>query len=506
MFETAELGQEVDKRTYEKALPPLREALLDAQYELLEQRKFSAIVLVNGVDGAGKGEAVNLLHEWMDPRHIMSHAAREYSDEERARPPLWRYWRDLPPKGKLGVFFGSWYTMPILRRARGELGRAEMDDAMDAITRFERMLAAEGVLLLKLWFHLSKKQQKTRLQTLSKDPRTRWRVTDEDWANHARYDELRAICERALRRTSSDAAPWHVIEGADANYRALTTGRLVLEGLRGRLAVEDPSPARPLVPPTPAREPGEVTLLSRLDLSAKVSKRDYEERLEKLECRLALLTRHPRFAERSLVAVFEGVDAAGKGGAIRRLTRALDARTYRVNPIAAPTDEERVQPYLWRFWRRVPKWGRVAIFDRSWYGRVLVERVEGFASQADWQRAYSEINDFEEQLSDHGAVVVKLWLHIDQDEQERRFRERAATGFKRFKITEDDWRNRSKWPEYEAAANEMFERTSTEIAPWTLVAANDKRHARLLVLETICDRLEAVLAKKGGRKPKKKKG
>ena len=191
--------------------------------------------------------------------------------------------------------------------------------------------------------------------------------------------------------------------------------------------------------------------------------------------------------------MFEGLDAAGKGGAIRRVTQALDARQLPRLPVAAPTDEEKAQPYLWRFWRHLPRTGHVAIFDRSWYGRVLVERVEGFASEDEWLRAYGEINDFEEELADDGIVVVKFWLAISKEEQLRRFEEREQSAFKRFKITDEDWRNREKWDEYDDAVNDMVDRTSTPQAPWTLVEAEDKHWARVKVLKTLCDRLTREL-------------
>ena len=171
----------------------------------------------------------------------------------------------------------------------------------------------------------------------------------------------------------------------------------------------------------------------------------------------------------------------------------MDARLYRVVPIAAPTDEERAHQYLWRFWRHIPRAGRVTIFDRSWYGRVLVERVEGFARPDEWQRAYLEINDFEDQLVAHGTMVTKFWLHISKEEQLRRFKERQKTAFKQYKITDEDWRNRERWDAYEAAINEMAVRTGRRDAPWVLVAGNDKRFARLQILETVCDRLEQTL-------------
>jgi polyphosphate kinase 2 (PPK2 family) len=236
-----------------------------------------------------------------------------------------------------------------------------------------------------------------------------------------------------------------------------------------------------------------LQLLDTLQLDQEYSKKDYEPELEKLQGRLNLLTRHPDFNKHSIIAVFEGNDAAGKGGSVRRITAALDARQYTIIPIAAPTEEERSQPYLWRFWRHIPRKGRISIFDRSWYGRVLVERVEGFLREPEWMRAYSEINDFEEQLIENGAIVVKFWLAISQDEQLKRFKLREEIGFKRFKITEEDWRNRNKWDAYVHAVSDMVERTSTDIAPWTLVEANNKYYARIKILKTLCEAIEKVL-------------
>ena len=246
------------------------------------------------------------------------------------------------------------------------------------------------------------------------------------------------------------------------------------------------------------------TVLSELDLTQKLAKKAYESELAKYQARLSELVRDPRFVEKhSLVLVFEGADAAGKGGSIRRVAGAMDARHYQIIPIAAPTDEERAQPYLWRFWRHVPHTGRVALFDRSWYGRVLVERVEGFCSEADWLRAYAEINDFEHQLAQAGTVVIKFWLQISADEQLHRFKAREEIDFKRFKITDEDWRNRERWDDYAAAACDMVDRTSTGLAPWTLVEANDKNFARAKVLRTICERLENTLEGDKGKHKQK---
>ena len=492
MFESAEIGHKIDKNLYKVEEPVLREALLDIQYELKERGEFPVIILINGVDGAGKGETVNLLNEWMDPRLISTHAFGKTSDEERERPRMWRYWRALPAKGRIGILFGSWYTDPIVGRVTGELKSSELDHQIDEIVRFEKMLAHEGVVLLKFWFHLSKDKQEKRLKQLEKDPKTRWRVTDQDWDNFKSYDKFSRISEHTLRETSTGEAPWVVVEGEDANYRSLTVGKLLLREIRKHLDLgaikNDVSEVAPLLPPI-----DNLQLLDTLQLDQEYSKKDYEQELEKLQGRLNLLTRHPDFNKHSIIAVFEGNDAAGKGGSVRRITAAIDARQYSIIPVAAPTEEERVQPYLWRFWRHVPRKGRISIFDRSWYGRVLVERVEGFCREADWMRAYSEINDFEEQLVENGAIIVKFWLAISQDEQLKRFKLREEIGFKRFKITEEDWRNRDKWGAYVHAVSDMVERTSTDIAPWTLVEANNKYYARIKIMKTLCDAIEKVL-------------
>ncbi len=495
MFEAAEIGQKLPKGEYKRFESQLRADLLDAQYDLSKDGRFPVVILISGVRGAGKGETVNLLNEWMDPRHIHTHAFDNPTDEERDRPPMWRYWRALPPKGKIGMLFGSWYTAPIIDRVFKRSRPGDLLQSLDEIRRFERMLADDGVLLLKFWFHLSKKRQRERLKALQADPRTSWRVTERDWDFFKYYDRFYRISEDALSQTSESWAPWTVVEGTDPQYRVATVARTLLGAMRARIGKAPTgtaaAPQRPL--PPPARPAQERDLLSQLDLSQSLPKKAFDTALAKQQQRLALLTRHPRFREHNVVAVFEGMDAAGKGGAIRRITGALDARLYRTIPIAAPTDEERAQPYLWRFWRHVPMKGRYTIYDRSWYGRVLVERVEKFAAEADWTRAFSEINDFEEQLSHNGGILMKYWLQISKEEQLRRFQEREKTLHKQFKITEEDWRNRKRWDEYQLAATDMIQRTSTGIAPWTLVPSNDKYHARIRIITSLCDRIEAQL-------------
>ncbi|MEL0018562.1 MAG: hypothetical protein VW709_01710 [Rickettsiales bacterium] len=300
-------------------------------------------------------------------------------------------------------------------------------------------------------------------------------------------------------RTSTAASRWCLVEAADPPYRAhtvLTTlHKAVSEHIdaRTRAAAEQTKRRRKKPAASAIAQNHTASVLSCLDLSKEISRKQYGKELRKLRARLHGLYRQAKEQSMSTVLVFEGWDAGGKGGAIRRLTAALDARDYRVIPIAAPTDEERAHHYLWRFWRHIARSGRFTIFDRSWYGRVLVEHVEHLISEDTYRRAFAEINDFEEQLTEHGIVLAKFWLHIDPEEQERRFLERKNTPYKSWKLTDEDWRNRDNWDAYEATVDEMVERTSTVAAPWTLVEANNKHYARLKVIRTLCDRMEAQL-------------
>jgi len=494
MFETAELGHKVSKEEYAAEVPKLREELLNAHFALKEA-KLPVIIIVSGAEAAGKGEVVHRLNEWLDPRGVDTIGFWRQSDEERERPAYWRFWRALPARGRVGIFFGSWYTEPILKRAYREIKNSTLDSRLDQIAFFEKMLVDDGTLIIKLWYHLSKKAQRKRLEELEENPKTRWRVLPTDWQHYKLYDRFIAATERVVRRTDAGYAPWHLIEATDRRYRELTSGRIILQALKQRLAVPAaPKPAKtePL-PPAAAKGKERVTILDRVDLSQRLTVPQYEQQLAKFQGRLGQVAWAANKKGTSAVIVFEGWDAAGKGSAIRRLTQAMDPRLYRIVPIAAPTDEERAHHYLWRFWRRLPRAGMTTIYDRSWYGRVLVERVEGFARPDEWMRAYLEINHFEEQLADSGIVLAKFWIHLSKEEQLRRFKERQDIPFKQYKITGEDWRNREKWEAYAAAVNDMVARTSTRQAPWTLVAGNDKRFARVQILKTFCQRLEQAL-------------
>ena len=485
MFEAVELGAEVDEKTWKARAPKVREQLLKAEQALARSDR-SCIIAVNGVEGAGKREAVNLLLEWMDPRGIQAHALLEPTDEERARSEMYRFWRRLPRAGRIGIFMGGWYFDLLAGHAFGKIGKNRFERELDRIADFERMLVNERTVLVKLWLHVSKKAQRKRFEKLSAKKSTAWRVTPRDWKFARKYDKFREISEHALRKTSTAEAPWSLVDAHDDHHRSLSVAQTVLDALRSPEPEEPKSKLRRLRTARPKRG----SLLSALDLEASVPEEKYDKLKPKLEGRIGWLSRDLFHSDRSLVLVFEGPDAAGKGGCIRRVTHAMDAGIYDVNAVSAPSEEERAHPYLWRFWQSIPRHGKVGIFDRSWYGRVLVERVESLIPESGWQRAYEEINSFEEQLVEGGAVLRKFWLAISPEEQLRRFEHREETPYKQYKITEEDWRNRAKWDAYEDAANEMFERTSTEIAPWTLVAANDKHHARLTVLKEVARALE----------------
>ena len=513
MFRIAELGQTVPKSEFNQREPLLRQGLLEVQANLSVSGRFPVIILFAGVDGGGKGDTVNVLNEWMDPRWLMTRAYDEPSDEERDRPEYWRFWRDLPPKGRIGLFLSSWYSQPILRRVYDKDNKnneAIFDDHLDRILAFEKALADDGALILKFWMHLSRDAQKQRLKKLEKDPLTSWRVTPQDWEHWHIYDRFETAAERAIMRTSTGTAPWTIVEGVDPCFRSLTVGEIIrteiskhleeiskkdllLEELAVGRALQTESEEAtavdaPLISPLKG-----TTIVSSLDMSQKLNKADYRKQLKQCQARLNKLHRKALKKKISTILLFEGADAAGKGGSIRRITAALDARHYQVIPIAAPTDEERAHHYLWRFWRHLSRAGRINIFDRSWYGRVLVERVEGFASEDEWKRAFSEINEFEEQLTHHGILLLKYWVHITKDEQLERFKAREQIPHKRWKLTEEDWRNREKWDDYNWAVNDIVEHTSTNAAPWVLVEGNDKRFARIKVISTFCDRLEAML-------------
>ncbi len=493
MFEFAELGHSLKRQEYKQQLPGLRTQLLSVQQQLAEC-DFPVFIVISGVDGSGKGEVINLLNEWMDPRYISTHAFGKPSDEERERPRMWRFWRSMPKKGEIGIYVGSWYSRPIAERVKNKINQTRLKTELHRIQQFEQELIDDGALMVKCWLHLDKATQKKRLKELEKNPQTRWQVTKRDKKHLKIYDQFIQVAETVLKMTSTVDSPWLIVDSHDHHYRNLTVGQHVLQRISYHIEQHRKQAKNNLeLFSSGSVVANQGCLLDALDLSKKLSEKTYSKKLAFYQGKLGLLARQAHKRKISSILVFEGWDAAGKGGAIRRLTRAMDARNYQVIRVAAPTDEERLHHYLWRFWRHLPRAGKVTLYDRSWYGRVLVERVEGFASKMEWLRAYSEIVNFEEDLVEHGIVLLKFWLHIGKEEQLRRFKEREKISYKRYKITQEDYRNREKWQGYELAANDMFARTGGHTAPWFLVEANDKRFARIKILKNYCEMLEEKL-------------
>lgn len=485
-------GKKLAKKDYEARVPALRGALVQMQVAL-QHASFPVLLVVAGDDAAGRGDVVNLLNGWLDPRGVETFSFHEPTDEERERPPMWRYWRCLPPRGRMAIYAGGWHADALREDPRSPRELDEFDENLRRITHFESQLAAGGALIVKVWLRLSKVAQRDRMLALESDPDTAWRVTPENWNNHQDYERLALLAERMRRATHRPTAPWQVVDAADPRTRNLAVAELLLARFKQHSVAQKKVPA----PTKPSRvtslRPSGLARLQALPLDQMLSEADYESKRDKWLGRLNQAVRTAAERGRSIVWVFEGWDAAGKGGAIRRLTSALDAREYRVIPVAKPTDEEKVHHYLWRFWRHVPRAGRVTIYDRSWYGRVLVERLEGFCREDEWKRAYAELNDFEAQLTEHGIIVLKFWLHLSKDEQLRRFRHREETDYKQHKINAEDWRNRRKWHAYEIAVGDMLALTDRPQAPWHLIPANNKRFARLEILKTSCKQIAAAL-------------
>ncbi len=473
----------------------IRADLLVAQHELRKQGAGPVLVVLAGPETASRGETANELNAWMDPRWLRTWAWGEPSDEERERPDFWRYWRALPPRGLVALYLSGWYGPPLQERAEGSCSKTAFDRRMRHIAQFERAMVNDGAVIVKIWLHVDRKTQRERLKAFEADPLRRWRASTDQWRRLGRHTAMVSVWERARALTEDPRAPWLVIDDADATHRMERVAgtvrdaiRRAMEGVAGEKAGVD---AGAPVGDSPASQVRDH--LSAVDFGKTLRPKRALVDLERHQGRLYEAQRLARDRGISTIAVFEGWDASGKGGAIRRATAALDARYFRIIPIAAPTDEELAHHYLWRFWRHLGRAGHVTIFDRSWYGRVLVERVEQFARPDEWQRAYDEINDFEEELVERGTVVVKFWLHVSREEQLERFEQRQATPHKQWKITEEDWRNRRQWDAYTDAVNEMVDRTSTRRAPWTLVEANDKRYARVKVVKTLADRIRRAL-------------
>jgi polyphosphate:AMP phosphotransferase len=495
MLDTLDLDLSLDQTAYQSQIEALMRELRSLQ-RICWEKKLPVMIVLEGWAVAGKGALVKKMVGYMDPRGFTVHPIWPPTRTERHYPFMWRFWKNLPAQGKIGIFYHSWYTHVLEDRLFKRLPEADVPMAMRQINAFERQMVDDGVAMAKFWIHLSKKELKRRLKKAEKDELKAWRVRPEDWQQEKKYDIYSAFAEEMVIHTSTGTAPWTLVEGNDprwARIKVLSTMVATIKETLDRLQVQPPPV---ITAPQQYLDPTEPNPLAQIDLSQSLSDEEYKRLLPQEQAALGQLQQKIYDAQIPVLILFEGWDAAGKGGAIKRLTDILDPRSYEVHPFAAPTDEEKTHHYLWRFWRRLPPAGKIGIFDRSWYGRVMVERIEGFATEPQWRRAYREINEFEEQLTTAGYVLVKFWLHIDRDVQLQRFNERQNNPFKEYKLTEEDWRNREQWPFYEVAVNQMIQRTHTPTAPWTIVAGNNKQYARVKVIETVVEAIKQELKRR----------
>jgi polyphosphate:AMP phosphotransferase len=493
MLELIDLNQELSRDQYDSIWDGLKIRLGECQ-RAARDAGVPVIAVFEGWDAAGKGTVINRFTQALDPRGFKVHPINPPTAEEALRPWMWRFWQATPPAGSFAIFDRSWYGRVLVERMEGHTDAAGVETAWRDMDVFERQLADAGTVIVKFWLHISRKEQRKRFKRLERNDVTAWKVGKAEWRQNEHYEDWLAAVEEMLERTSTPHAPWTIVESTQARYRRVKVFETVIAAVEREL--ERRSAAAP-APPADAGATEPVpgsSILDRVDLGLSLEREEYDAKLAELQKRLFTLEHELYLARVPVIITYEGWDAGGKGGNIRRLTRGLDPRGYEVIPIAAPTTEELAHHYLWRFWRHLPKAGHITIFDRTWYGRVLVERVEGFCTGAEWRRAFSEINEFEKQLTDFGTVLVKFWLQIDREEQLRRFEARQQIEYKEWKITDEDWRNREKWDRYEPAVVDMLERTSTTYAPWTILEANCKLYARVKALQTVADAVEAALA------------
>lgn len=503
MLEKVDLTKKLGKEQYKDMIDNLRDRL-GALQRRARDMKIPVTIVFEGWDAAGKGTIVGEMIQSLDPRGFNVFTTHEPKEEELMHPYMWRFWTRIPHDGRIVIFDRSWYTQLAKSMIGKSAAPANFHGVFDDVVSFERQLADSGMLIIKFFLHISKEEQKKRMEKLQADKENSWRVTKEDWKNHHYYDKLRIVVEEMLRQTDTEFALWTIVEAHDKRFAVAKVMNTVINAMEAHLAKTAGTCQVPGKPgdgqeaPLSGRQEHTLkkftsSILSDIDLTKDMEQEEYKHKLKKHQEKIRELC-YACYSNRiPVIVVFEGWDAAGKGGCIRRLTQNMDHRGYTVIPVSAPTAEEKEYHYLWRFWKHVPKAGHIAVFDRSWYGRVLVERVEGFCREEDWRRAYKEINEMEEQWCNFGVVLVKFWLQIDKTEQKKRFEERMSDPERQWKLTGEDWRNREKWDSYENAVDEMFFRTSTVYAPWTVVEANSKYFARIKVLETVNQAIETKL-------------
>lgn len=489
MLRNRELAERPSQEELKMRLRAAREKLSSQQMQIKEHR-LPVLVVVEGWGTAGKGSVIGQVIQNIDPRFFKVASMEKMRDEDGRKPFLWRYFSEIPEAGKLVFMESGWMEEVTRHRLQGTMDDETYDMRIASVRRFERQLKDNGYLVMKFFLHISEKEQKKRIDHLKKDVDTRWRVSDGDKWQNKHYEKCMDIYDRYLDATDSPAVPWYVIDAGSRKWAELQVLETLTEGIE--IAMQNQSLAVPIL--QNVFPLAKMPKLSEISLADKtLSDEEYDEELDRLQKKLRDL--HNRLYRKRVpvVIAYEGWDAAGKGGNIKRITEALDPRGFEVHPIASPEPHEKARHFLWRFWTRLPRTGHIAIFDRTWYGRVMVERLEGFCSENDWKRAYNEINEFEKELSDWGAVIIKFWVQIDKDTQLERFTLRQNTPEKRWKITEEDWRNREKWDAYETAVDEMIQKTSTTYAPWHILESVDKKYARIKALKIVIEEIEKVI-------------
>lgn len=462
--------------------------------------KIPVIITIDGFAAAGKGSQIAKLIKYMDPRFYNVKPIRIPNEQEKRKPWMHRYWMKLPAQGEVLILDGSWFSDTVKSYMHGTIDKDGYKRRIADINVMERQLRDDGYLIIKLFLHITQKEQRKRLEGLQADEVTRWRVDKHDFENNKNYDKILKRYDKTLEATNTEAAPWHIIPANDGVAAQFEIMRIVTSSIEE--ACEAKKNGVPYIMPaqfpTVKCSPESFELiktkkLAKINMNKSLTEEQYREKLKKYRARLFELQNICYQRKIPVIVAYEGWDAGGKGGNIKRLASSLDPRGYEVKPIAAPEPSELARHYLWRFWKRLENDGHFTIFDRTWYGRVMVEPIEKITPQARADMAYREINEFERQLHDWGAEIFKFWINIDKDEQYRRFKERENTPSKQWKITDEDWRNREKWDEYEKAVDRMISLTSTDIAPWTVIEGNDKKYARIKALKTIIDRLEKRL-------------
>ncbi len=487
MLEKVDLKKALTKEAYKIEMEELETRLGELQRKA-KDLKIPIMILFEGWGAAGKGTLINRLILPLDPRGVNVYTMNKLTEDERMRPFLWTFWTKTPSKGRMTILDKSWYRTILSQRVNQRLKKTEQGDMFEDINAFEKQLADDEVVIIKFFLHISKEEQKSRFRELEKNPVTAWRVNKEDWLQNERYEKYTQYIEEMIQSTHTEYAPWSVVEANDWRYASIKVMKTIIHSIENKITqLQMNQEAKYHQIGSKQQQIPLVSILKSIDVSKDISKEEYKKRLDVLQEQVRQLEHEIYVKRLPVVILYEGWDAAGKGGNIKRLTEKMDPRGYEVIPIAAPTELEKSHHYLWRFWNKMPKDGHIAIFDRSWYGRVMVERIEGFCSTEEWQRAYKEINTMEKHLYNHGAVVIKLWLHIDKEEQLQRFEARQQDLMKQWKITEEDWRNREKWDAYEQAVDEMLFRTSTDYAPWTIIESNSKPFARIKVLEKVVE-------------------